>query len=238
MFTELSNILCLDDASAIADKSLLVLESATDASLVLHHFLSYFLRNENNVCFLGLSQTFNHYNSVGTKLGTPLTVHKDSGSLVFIEGLKEIGNLLGNSCDDFETTESVQEDIGRSQTFDCSANFLKSLYQRIVQTIKNWQDNKPFLLIVDDLTVLIDLGFETKDILMFMTYLKGLVRNAGDSTNGTLVSLVKTQLDSEDEQTDVVARQLIHSADTVLYCSALQSGYCKDVHGQVQKYIG
>lgn len=234
MLVELNNILSLDNPVSMAKKSLLVLESGTDSSFVLHHFLSYFLRCQNRVCFVALSHTFNHYNSVATKLGTPLAGHRDSGSLLFMEVLKEIGNELGKE------SEAQQGNCDRARSegtmghgFHSSAMYLKNIYKNISKFVHDSEGNAPYLLVVDDVSVLLDLGFTVKDVFMFLRYLQGLVKN-GHKKTGTLLSLVKSELDGEEEDADCLSKQLIHLSDITFHCTALSSGYCKDVHGQVK----
>jgi len=99
MFSDLSNFLDIDVGRLPAGQCILTVEiTGSNASFILHHFLSLALRGETVVCFVGLAQTFHHYASVGNKLTLNLSRLRDSGKLTFVDGLSLIGSDFVKSC--------------------------------------------------------------------------------------------------------------------------------------------
>ncbi|KAI1885647.1 hypothetical protein AGOR_G00205980 [Albula goreensis] len=95
MFPELNSILNTSPENFPQGEFILVSDRKADASFLIHHFLSFYLRAGSKVCFLGLVQSFSHYNAVSQRLGVNLTQARDKGQLVFLEGLKgALGVLL------------------------------------------------------------------------------------------------------------------------------------------------
>ncbi|XP_077846935.1 elongator complex protein 6 isoform X10 [Macaca mulatta] len=88
MFVELNNLLNTTPDRAEQGKLTLLCDAKTDGSFLVHHFLSFYLKANCKVCFVALFQSFSHYNIVGQKLGVNLTVARERGQLVFLEGLK------------------------------------------------------------------------------------------------------------------------------------------------------
>ncbi|XP_078206814.1 elongator complex protein 6 isoform X8 [Callithrix jacchus] len=88
MFPELNNLLNTTPDRAEQGKLTLLCDAKTDGSFLVHHFLSFYLKANCKVCFVALIQSFSHYNIVGQKLGVNLTMARERGQLVFLEGLK------------------------------------------------------------------------------------------------------------------------------------------------------
>ncbi|XP_030324535.1 elongator complex protein 6, partial [Calypte anna] len=51
---------------------------------------------------------------------------------------------------------------------------------------------------------------------------------------GNVVVLVHSNLESEDEEKELVVTSLCHHSDLILWVEGLLTGFCKDVHGQIK----
>ncbi|XP_013919537.1 PREDICTED: elongator complex protein 6 [Thamnophis sirtalis] len=226
MFVALNELLGASVDQPERSKLILLCATKTDASFLVHHFLSFYLKAGCKVCFLAFVQSFSHYNSVAQKLGVNLLTAKEEKQLVFFEGLKSANQVLfggGQESGDPNPFQFVSGD----------GSDLKQLYH-FVRTSLNPSDGgdqwKFPVLIVDDLGVLLSLGVQLADVLNFVHYCRATV-NA--ELKGNLVFMVQSSEDSEDEENEVLVKALRHQANTVLWAEGLASGYCKEVHGQL-----
>ncbi|XP_010783881.1 elongator complex protein 6-like, partial [Notothenia coriiceps] len=94
MYTELNSILNTTPDSFTQGEFVLLSDRQSDASFLIHHFLSLYLRARCKVCFVGLVQSFNHYSAISQRMGVSLTQAKEKGQLVFLEGQKESLSVL------------------------------------------------------------------------------------------------------------------------------------------------
>jgi len=109
MFSDVNNFLDIDVGRIPTGQCILTVEiDGSNGSFILHHFLSLALRGETAVCFVGLAQTFHHYACVGNKLALNLSRLRESGKLIFIDGLSSIGGDFVKSC----LTSSVPDQTG------------------------------------------------------------------------------------------------------------------------------
>ena len=217
MFPELNEILDINSTELPLGSFYLISDYQTDGSFLVDHFNSLFLKGGGNVCFLGLAQSFNHYNSVGNKIGISLSQARENGQLIFIEGLKEIcQSMLGDNSAPYTTP--FQEDG------------LRALYQTMKSKLTVTAANgNPTLILIDDLSPLLSLGVAWKDLVQFVNYLRVL----GRGYNCCLVTLLHCDKDAEDDEAELLWKRLCHDCNLTLEAHGLKSGYCKDVHGEV-----
>ena len=213
------------------------------------------MKTSKKLVLVTLAQSFSHYSNVASKLGgTSLTAQRDRGNLVVLELLKEIG--LGmvnvdstetcNAKDSLHTTQNnaskksnqksnvtqnvTQTDLTQS-SFDIS--MLQRLYQRISSIVHQFNDDT--YIIIDDISILLSLGFDSNSVRLFLHYLNDMVRA---NTNTCLVQLIHSNddprsLNSADEELDHVTKYLCHVTSVLVIVTGLPSGYCRDVHGEV-----
>ena len=217
MFPELNEILDINSTELPLGSFYLISDYQTDGSFLVDHFNSLFLKGGGNVCFLGLAQSFNHYNSVGNKIGISLSQARENGQLIFIEGLKEIcQSMLGDNSAPYTTP--FQE------------GGLRALYQTMKSKLTVTAANgNPTLILIDDLAPLLSLGVAWKDLVQFVNYLRVL----GRGYNCCLVTLLHCDKDAEDDEAELLWKRLCHDCNLTLEAHGLKSGYCKDVHGEV-----
>ncbi|KAM4568607.1 elongator complex protein 6 [Fundulus diaphanus] len=236
MFTELNSILSSSPDSFTPGEFILVSDRQSDASFLIHHFLSFYLRSRCKVVFLGLVQSFRHYSAVSQRLGVSLTQAKEKGQLVFMEGLKESLSVLIPQADN---TESEAMNFLRDPPVG-----LRSLYEfvrsgavgsgRAEEEAEEWG---PPVLLVDDLSVLLSLGVNSGAVLDFSHYCRAAVCS---QLQGNMVMLVRCNGEEEEEEEDgeegaeALLKGLTHQCSLHLHVQGLPTGYCKDIHGQVE----
>ncbi|XP_054478057.1 elongator complex protein 6 [Anoplopoma fimbria] len=238
MFTELNSILNTSPDSFTQGECVLLSDRHSDASFLIHHFLSLYLRARCRVMFLGLVQSFNHYSAISQRLGVSLTQAKEKGQLVFLEGLKESLSVL-----------IPQEAETGSQAMDFlrdPAVGLKSLYEFVrssaissgggEEEADGAEEWGPAVLLVDDLSVLLSLGVSVESVLDFSHYCRATVCS---QLQGNVVMLtrcdgVEEEDDGDDEGLERLLKGLTHQCSLSLHVQGLPTGYCRDIHGQVE----
>ncbi|XP_030606255.1 elongator complex protein 6 [Archocentrus centrarchus] len=235
MFTELNSILNAAPDSFTRGEFILVSDTQSDASFLIHHFLSFYLRARCKVCFVGLVQSFSHYSAIGQRLGVSLTQAKEKGQLIFLEGLKESLSIL---IPQESTAESQAMDFLRDPTFG-----LRSLYEFVRSSVNSpgggeegAEEWGPPVLLVDDVSVLLSLGVSAGAVLDFSHYCRATVCS---QLQGNMVMLVRSlgeevEDDGSDEGSEWLLKGLTHQCSLTLNVQGLPTGYCRDIHGQVE----
>lgn len=234
MFTELNSILNSSPDSFTQGEFILVSDRRSDASFLIHHFLSFYLRARCRVMFLGLVQSFNHYSAISQRLGVSLTQAKEKGQLVFLEGLRESLSVL-----------TPKENNPGSQAMDFlrdPAVGLRSLYEFVQSGMSSSgigdegaEEWGPPVLLVDDVSVLLSLGVSVGAVLDFSHYCRATVCS---QLQGNVVMLVRCDGeeddDGDDEGSERLLKGLTHQCSLTLHVQGLPTGYCRDIHGQVE----
>lgn len=229
MFTDVKNVLLHPYQCMKLKCTIGIVETKADSSFLLHHFLSYFLKENFNVALLSFCQSFNHFNSVGNKIGVNLVQAREQKNFLFIEGLK----LLAHS---------INQDVlhGDNQWKSCVKNdgriCVKALYETIKSTIEIFRkgSDRKVVLLIDNLSLLTDTGLQVQDVTAFIHYLKIYLT---EDLEGNLVYGLNNDFGEEDEEGNLLKKFTQHSVDLCVEVKGLETGYCKDVHGQVHKII-
>lgn len=171
---------------------------------------------------MSLSQSFGHHKSVCQKLGVSLTQKIESSHLNFFDGLKVFGNR-------FLDTQPENVDISNTTS-------LQGFYKAIKTNYEDLQDkNKaPPVVIVDSLNVLLNIGYQVKEISAFVQYLCHLISGPGCDARGTLITFLSIGENGLDEEASLLWRSVVHMSNMDVLVSGLESGYCKDVHGKIE----
>lgn len=229
MFPELNSILNSSPDNISQGEFILLSDRQSDASFLIHHFLSFYLRARCKVCFVGLVQSFSHYSAVSQRLGVSLTQAKEKGQLVFFEGLKESLSIF--------LPQEGSEDGGVMDFLRDPAVGLRSLYQFILSAVRGPAGGEwgPPVLLVDDLSVLLSVGVGAGAALDFSHYCRAAVCS---QLQGNMVMLVRCSEEEEEEEddqgSDWLLRGLTHQCSLTLHVEGLPTGYCRDIHGQVE----
>ncbi|XP_071481654.1 elongator complex protein 6-like [Diadema antillarum] len=192
-----------------------------DASFLIHHFLSWYLKSGCKVIFLGLAQSFSHYSAVSQKLGVNLPAAKTSGQLEFISGLQYCIPLVKGSLLQEEREDCVLQDCIRSGSMNPLYNILRDSLTKETGA----QPYSNVLVLIDDISILQSLGLDTRLISDFIQYCQW---------QGCLVTLLHCDTgQDEDEEMLYLSNRLQHTCSCHLRVEGLSSGFCKDVHGQL-----
>ncbi|KAK7074468.1 hypothetical protein SK128_011066 [Halocaridina rubra] len=225
MFDSVTNALescgvCIDEGGLL----LLSETSSTTACGLVCHVITSELANNHHVCFVSMQHTWGHYCNIGNKLGVNLRQLTSDGKIQVIEMLK----LLSRTLD--EVTDSADDPFDFIKT--PSVHPLHKLYQLIRRTLQPWLDkNEFFILVLDGISFLLNLGLKSADIHNFINYCRNLTE-MGDLSGryaGTLV--VVTQLYEKDDETSIVSSKIIHTSNTYISLDSLKTGLSREVHG-------
>ncbi|XP_011532155.1 elongator complex protein 6 isoform X3 [Homo sapiens] len=151
-------------------KLTLLCDAKTDGSFLVHHFLSFYLKANCKVCFVALIQSFSHYSIVGQKLGVSLTMARERGQLVFLEGLKSAVDVVFQAQKEPHPLQFLRE---------ANAGNLKPLFEFVREALKPVDSGEARwtypVLLVDDLSVLLSLGMGAVAVLDFIHYCRATV---------------------------------------------------------------
>ncbi|KAA0703519.1 Elongator complex protein 6 [Triplophysa tibetana] len=230
MFPELNSILSSSPDSFRSGDFIVLSDRQADASFLIHHYLSFYLRAGCKVCFLGLVQSFSHYSAVSQRLGVSLTQAREKGQLVFLEGLKDsIGVISQEESSQSKLPLSYLRSPGAG--LECLFKFVES---SVSQNTENEDGEKwgPPVLLIDDLSVLLSLGVSAGAILDFTLYCQATICS---ELQGNIVILVRREEeDVDDEGSNLLQKGLIHQCSLALHVEGLPTGYCRDIHGQME----
>lgn len=224
MFAELNSLLSISPENISQGDFCVISERHCDASFLIHHFLSFYLRARCKVCFLGLAQSFSHYSAISQRLGVSLVQAKEKGQLVFLEALHQsLSHLIpqrGNvACDAL----NFLSEPSRS---------LQPLFEFVGDGCGGSEDWGPPVLLVDDVGVLLSLGVSAGAVLDFSHYCRATVCS---QLQGNVVMLVHCEEDeADDEGSELLLRGLTHQSSLTLHVQGLPTGYCRDIHGQME----
>ncbi|XP_028405158.1 elongator complex protein 6-like isoform X2 [Dendronephthya gigantea] len=227
MFIALNKLLDIDEDVPPKGKYYLISESHNDGSFLIHHFLSFFLKGGYNVCFIALVQSFTHYSSIAQKMGVNLNTTIQKGKLTFVEGL----TCAVQSLETNEMALDLQDNPFTGLTSSDSKFSLKLLHDKIQEEISKFENDQPFLLLIDDVSAFLGLGVSVVDIQDFVQY---CLLSVSSSDKGCLVTLVHADHDTGESEEENLERHLIYKCDTQLHVKGLSTGFCREVHGELE----
>ncbi|XP_010785074.1 elongator complex protein 6 [Notothenia coriiceps] len=121
---------------------------------------------------------------------------------------------------------------------------MKSLYEFVRSAVSSngeeggdgSEEWGPPVLLVDDLSVLLSLGVSAGAVLDFSHYCRAIVCS---QLQGNVVMLVRCDGEGEedegdDEGSERLMKGLTHQCSLTLHVQGLPTGYCRDIHGQVE----
>ncbi|XP_051574814.1 elongator complex protein 6-like [Myxocyprinus asiaticus] len=233
MFPELNSILNSSPDRFKSSDFVLLSDRKADASFLIPHYLSFYLRAGCKVCFLGLVQTFSHYNAVSQRLGVSLVQARDKGQLVFLEGLKEsLGVILQD--DTSQGTQPLSYMRSPGVGLECLFKFVESSVRQSGDC-NNGETRGPPVLLIDDLSVLLSLGVRVGAVLDFTLYCQATICSELQGNMVILVRCEEEDADDDDEEgSNLLQRGLVHQCSLALHVEGLPTGYCRDIHGQME----
>ncbi|KAF9144751.1 Elongator subunit elp6 [Mortierella sp. GBA39] len=249
---------------------------ASDGNFLLHHFISNYLKADQNVVLVGLAGILVHYTMVGRKLGVNLATARTKGNFQFVDGLTQLtdyaapnkeylakpaeprpsSTTASTTATSSPTTTTTTTTTGARIARPAAAAAatppappkvlsygpkLVDLYRALEEIIQDTASKttgpfqKQLVLILDDLSVLLNCGWPCRDVLALVRYLKLLVAKF----NGTLITLVHADgLLAEEVSQDGLVKGVFYEADYIIDVRGLDSGGSRDVHGQLSLLHG
>lgn len=184
-----------------------------DGSFVCYHFLTLFLRSTNGIVYIfALRHSRSHYESVLAKLGVRLKNCIEQNRFKIFDLTSTFANDEKNISSDFclsDQTKLIEEDF------------------------KDFIDiNKPFLFLIDDISVLLDLTNNFRQVFNFIQQFRKLTLK----NDGVFVA-VTCSYQYADNETDNerVSAIISHYANWLIKIKPLTTGWAKDVQGEVKK---
>lgn len=195
------------DNEGLKGKLILVKEnSGCDGSFFHSCFISKQIKDKGAICLVTVHNDFNHYYSVGMKMGYNLKTLKDTGSVINIDFLDIVSNHI-------DLNESV--------------DFVSILFSKIENAIRTLRSkHSSVCLIVDDLTHLSNLKFTITDINLFILKCSNYVIN-----DEQFCVVFGTHVTSSNDDSFIVSQLVSHMADIVCDVSNLKTGRSVDVSG-------
>ncbi|WAQ97229.1 ELP6-like protein [Mya arenaria] len=225
MFTDINNALNIN-TDFLSNPCLIGIgENGADCSFLIHHFISLYLKNGVTVVLISFKQALNHFNGVGAKIGCNLLKFKEQNRFGYVDGLRNlsqcVNNGIGNAA--YSWTNCVN-DVGHID----SMALMKEIIFHMSSITEKMQEPGAMTLIIDNITPLLDVGMTPTEVTKLIQYLKAHIEN---DIRGNFV--VGCYSDKIDEEGSTLSKYIHHSADLFLEVKGLETGYCKDVHGQL-----
>ena len=187
-----------------------------DANFLIHHFISHFLQKKSNskVCLLGFTQTQSHYTSACQKMGLNLQTAISKKQFVFVDMLRML-------FDGF-----IADTTHANHLFSSTAltNTLKPLFELLLAIIKG---DTPSLVVVDDLSVLVNIGIPVQVVADFLHYCKNM------TVQRDVSFLFLSHADEDDAEFTLMNCWLKRYSTLELNVCSLQSGYSNELSGDM-----
>ena len=217
---------CIPDGECLA-----IGQKEENGCFFLHQVVSAALKEKKPVCLVSFVQKFHHYSAVSQKIGgASLQPALEAKQLLFYDGLEDL-------------LQTFFTDVSNPKTD--SANFLGVLKERLLKSLTSLRENNQTepVLVIDELSVLLSIGFHVQDVRVFVKslYHEALGFGTGSDaeslpkSNGTSVAVLCSH-DEHDKDSTSLWNFLAAQSSVVVNVSGLQTGYCKDVHGQVTNH--
>lgn len=214
---------CIPDGECLA-----VGQKEENGCFLLHQVVSAALKEKKSVCLVSFVQKFHHYNAVAQKIGgASLQSALEAKQLQFFDGLEELLQTFFP---------------GDSKPAPDPTNFLGVFKENLLRSLTSLRENTKTepVLVIDELSVLLSMGFRVHDVRVFLKSLQdealGFESDSRDSllpkSNGTSVAVL-CSYDEHDKDSLSLWNFLATHSSVVVNVTGLHTGYCKDVHGQV-----
>ncbi|XP_029044476.1 elongator complex protein 6-like [Osmia bicornis bicornis] len=175
----------------------------SNANFLSSAIISDALKKDYRICFVLFHNTFNHYHNVGMKFGYNLSLLKEKGKVTFIEPIKI-------NAPDMETINKVIDNLFIT---------IKNEYNEMKK------DNKPVIIIIDDLSHLYNFGLNLKQCMYYIRCLRSLIEH--DKTAQLCVMTHTYKHEGSDTFVDI----LKYMAHLFVMVEPLKTGYSNDATG-------
>ncbi|KAJ1985280.1 hypothetical protein H4R34_000100 [Dimargaris verticillata] len=212
--------------------------------------------NGYGVILVGLAQIFNHYLLIARKLGLNLNAYRDKRRFYFVDGVSRISPMakfrklfptpISNQVTPTPTAPNAIlppiPTLGPdTDIHSASHTYLDTVFELIVQGFAGMDATRP-CLVIDNLSVLWDLGLSTDAVLAFVRSCKlwaeskrGVVVLLAHADRPLLANFQAALSPTHQPSTqfEYFLKALVHLTNFVFKVEPLSSGNSRDVHGQV-----
>ncbi|GAB6027257.1 Elongator subunit elp6 [Chamberlinius hualienensis] len=199
------NLVCSKSSFTVVSES-----GYCDISFVINHLLIKHVASGHPICLVLFNHTFQHFHQIASKYGVNLLMSQQHGQLHVLESLKDMYEFL---------TEQKKRDMIYEN------GSLRNVFSKI-RAITQGLGGSHFLLVVDDISVLINLGVSVVCITEFILNCRIIT----SSSASCLVVAVNS--DEDDREKAELLRSLKNWCDSSLEVVDLPSGHSKDVNGK------
>lgn len=212
---------------SVTDKFFIVTKDAmSDLNFIFSELLTFYIKKNYSVILVNFGQSSSHYNHLLVKSG--IRHLRDQHNLIIVDGLSAIEKLTDSLC---ETTENLIFSAFLSNSSD--ANCLKELYNSIlkaVELLKQTDKERKFILFIDEISILLNMGLSMNAIEPFVQYCRTLCISNTPAPN---ILLFGSAYDENDPGNIKLVKFLFNVANTRIQIEGLKTGYSKDAHGKV-----
>lgn len=209
---DLLNVLEFDK---ITPPNTIISTTDTDGSFLVHNLLSCCIRQKHKIIFLTFSQKLSHYKSIQGKLGNSSILGQliESGDYHFIDCM---------SIAKIAMSKNYTKSNGNGETKD-SNTFLDDVFTNVQKIAENFnlESNKCFVF-VDDLSIAHLMGAKDYNLIKFLNKIKMI--------NENVHLVVYFQCLNSNY---IFLNELAYTADLFIQVDKLQTGYSKQIDGQV-----
>nr|CAB3242335.1 elongator complex protein 6-like [Phallusia mammillata] len=217
MFEELNRLAGWSTEKLPDREVIFITDKGCNGTFLLHHFIALYLKAGQHVVLVTVEQSFAHYSVACGKLGANLTKSKTEGKLTHVDMMKAGLN------------EYLQESSPTDQLSKGFSNkTLEQLNDMIHDLVNSVPVDKKSIVIVDDLSLFLSLGFPIEDVITFYHKMKYITRTKPASF------LTVLHLDGSAEDLPTLYPNFSYYGTCELKLEGLESGYSKDVHGTLE----
>ncbi|KFM73413.1 hypothetical protein X975_01783, partial [Stegodyphus mimosarum] len=223
MTFNISNILDLASGSKKRQFVLVTRDSFTDSTFVFADILSCYSKQNYSFIIVNLSQSYNHYNHVLLKSGVNVRSLNDQQRIKFVSVLSDAEKL-----DENDSQHLLNPHL------DCSnVNYLNHLYFSIkeaTEIMTSTDKLNGFVIFVDDINVLLNLGISVNCIQSFLLYLYSLCMNETSHPGVLFMGAIN---DDCQESSVELLNYVSHLVDVKIQVEYLETGCSKETDGKI-----
>lgn len=229
MFLELNTFLDFDNKALPRQFVVVSSDDIVEHTFVLNHMLMLYLKSGRRVFQLNFVHDDAFFSSVCQKVGINLKSYSAKNAFYTFSCLKLLKSLVKSSFSDSSHPFSFLSASGSE-----SGDRLSRLTSQILDEFHRFVGDDPskgeVLLLVDDISGLLNLGLTNREILGAVQSLRAdaRVRDSGPLLVGT-----KSCSHDDDADCHQLCTYLSHLADATIDVRGLTTGRSKDITGQI-----
>nr|XP_012141032.1 PREDICTED: elongator complex protein 6 [Megachile rotundata] len=208
-----SNTLGIDKVNMGGKLILIEEQHDSNANFLLSAVISNALKKDYGICFVLFHNTFNHYHNVGMKFGYNLALLKEKNIVTFIEPIKiealEMENMYKKTM---------------NKVIDSLFMTVRNEYSKMMKL------NNRVIIIIDDLSHLYNFGFDLKQSMYYIRWLRSLVENDNVSQ---LCILTHTYIHEVQSWFNTFIDALKYMAHLYVKVEPFKTGYSSDASGKM-----